>query len=621
MSALAARFELERSRLWGASACVVVLAHLGLAALLLLHFNWRQPALAGTADALDVEIASPSALLAGPSTAVAQLQQPARRAPPPQLAAFSTLNPIPQLQPIPQQQEEPQPLSVTPAQTASAMLAAAEASVVPIPDLTTVPVATLGQANVPPSPEQLWLAQVIARLQRYKSYPRSAVKRRRQDTVMLRFTVNHAGHILDSGVDSMRHYRVLENEAKKMLRLAAPLPALPQQLTADQIVVRVPINFALVSSKSSSGGTHCVKPADAGPAPAGATATLAQMQAYRRRLNQYIAAARSELDCLGGAGTADLADRDAAMGQVQRLVDRFNVQARAFQAKAAARALQAQRARQAAAAALLAQATRGYAACTPPTARSAATLTGDSAQAYRKQLLGYAAAVRVYLACVNQVQRTSVAQAGGVLTADQLTELGRTATQLANAAVLPFDQLAARFNSQLKRAQKQEALAGARERDIQGIHGAPEVFFPNSTWDTPAPLPAGNCFSIVRVGPTYQARLCKGTYVTEKFVHGVSQAPGGPPVSLGTVSVPPDLETAEMQNSHPTTIAYAIGRLRVSAAHLIMTINRKSDAPPGAQDNWDSIHFDLVLSADGRRLVGHCWTAQKRWDCQLPRHH
>ncbi|HEX4050068.1 MAG TPA: hypothetical protein VHY19_04230 [Steroidobacteraceae bacterium] len=37
------------------------------------------------------------------------------------------------------------------------------------------------------------------------------------------------------------------------------------------------------------------------------------------------------------------------------------------------------------------------------------------------------------------------------------------------------------------------------------------------------------------------------------------------------------------------------------------------------EDNWSCVYFDLVITSDGRRLVGQCRTAQKLWDCQLPR--
>ncbi|MGH8219338.1 MAG: hypothetical protein ACREUT_12375, partial [Steroidobacteraceae bacterium] len=97
------------------------------------------------------------------------------------VAAVHPVKPLPQLQPIAQQPELPQQPSVAPAASTSAMLAAAEASVLAVPDLT-VSGQTLGQPNAPPSPEEQWLARVIAQLERYKSRPRSAMKRHQQDT-------------------------------------------------------------------------------------------------------------------------------------------------------------------------------------------------------------------------------------------------------------------------------------------------------------------------------------------------------------------------------------------------------------------------------------------------------
>jgi hypothetical protein len=74
--------------------------------------------------------------------------------------------------------------------------------------------------------------------------------------------------------------------------------------------------------------------------------------------------------------------------------------------------------------------------------------------------------------------------------------------------------------------------------------------------------------------------------------------------------------------SHPQATLYTISALQVTAGtHVVFTVGRKSNAAPGARDNWTAIHFDLALSADGSHLVGQCWTEQKRWDCQLSRHH
>jgi protein TonB len=607
MSAITAPFNDERTRLWTSSACAALLAHLAVVALLLLHVDRQQPVLHGTAEALDVELAGPPASLVAPSAAVAPVQQPPPTPPrpQPQVAAVQPVKPLAQLQPIAQQPEPSQPLSGAPEAATSVMPAAAEASTQAVPDLA-VSASTLGQPNAPASPEQLWLAQVIARLERYKSYPRSAKKRDQQDTVTLQFTVNPAGQVMSSSVDSRYHYRVLEDEVREMLRLASPLPPLPKQLADSQIVWHVPMDFHLLAHKPPSVAASCAKPADLGAAPTGPEVTLAQLQAYRARLNEYVAAARSEFDCLGGGSEAT-----ALAAQLQGHVDRFNAQAQAFEAKAAAQALQAQQARQAAAARLAqAQATavRGYAACTPPSAPhrpSAAT------QAYRKELLGYEATVHVYVACIHQVQLA----AGSALTGAQRTVLARRAVQLANAAMLPFNQSVAVYNAQLEALQARER---ALERQRSNFRSATQFSLAEvtaaqafvNTWDTAAPLPAGDCIRITRSGRSYQAQLCKSRYAKPVLVSN-DHMPRGAVVGIGKPPTPMD---------DPQTTAYLVSDLQVIGTHLILTIDRKSNVASMGEDDWSSIHFDFTVSSDGRRLVGQCWTAQKRWDCQLPRH-
>ncbi len=624
MNAVTAGFEPERARLWAASALAVLLIHLSVAALLFRHIDWKQPILRGTADALDVELAPPSAPPASSATrsTVPQLpqeQQPVQPQPQPNVEAVSPVKPLPQMQPIAQQVAEPQPPTVTPADVAASAAAAAAASVLTAPDLTAF-TSSLGQPNAPSSPQEAWMNQVVGQLGRYKSYPRSAVKRRQQDTVTLEISVNRAGQVVYSRIDSRLHYKVLEDEVRKMLRLAAPFPAPPPQLT-EQGVVSVPVNFNLVTAKPSPAPASCVKPADPGSAPAGAAATLEQMRAYRGRLNQYLGASGSYLDCLGrGTDATALAARSTAVDQVHALVDRFNAQTRAFETA------QAQQVQQAAARLAQAQAAaaRAYAACTTPTAPrpAGADLTADTARSYRKQLVGYEAAVRTYLACVNQAQLASATQAGNALTTAQRAELGRTAVQLANAAVLPFDQLVEGFNAQLQHLQ-----ASARELAKQAVLARAQAFFPDSAWDTPAPLPSDNCIRIVRSGQIYEAQLCKSNYVKENM------GPQGIPVNhalAGIVIVGPQ-ESAESdfakhedgaRFTRPQATRYTISALQVTGGnHVVLTVDRKSNAAPGAQDDWRAIHFDLALSADGSHLVGQCWTEQKRWDCQLSRHH
>lgn len=255
---------------------------------------------------------------------------------------------------------------------------------------------------------------------------------------------------------------------------------------------------------------------------------------------------------------------------------------------------------------------------------------------------------------VHQVQLA----AGSALTAAQRPALAPPLVQLVNAAVLPFDQAVAVYNAQLQTLQAREraldVLAGrlldrqhSIEMELPGLASANELereaaaakAFVN-TWDTPAPLPAGNCIRIIRSGRTYRAELCKSSYTT-KVGHGPvvlskehDDNPGEAHLLANGDSVgfeapkfgleaSPDARVTKASSSNPETqtTSYIISDVQVIGTHLILTIDRKSNvASVNKDDDWSSVYYDMTLSADGRRLVGQCRTAQKLWDCQLSRH-
>ena len=406
----------------------------------------------------------------------------------------------------------------------------AEAGATPAP----VGLPGLGTSNLT---TQLWLSEVKARLQSYKEYPSSAIATMQQDTVMLRFSVDRAGQVTYSRIDSSHHYQALEQEVQKMLRLAAPLPTPPPQLPVKRMVVTVPVQFNLLF-KYCSGSTcrtvsgvdsakaaklklrvlptlpptlaSCVAPANPGPAPVGSAATLEQMRAYRERLDQYLAASGNQLACLSQVpGAVALAARNVLTQGLHRLVGDFNAQAQLFQSKAQAEALQAQQARQRQTQALAAQIN---AACTRPRVLPApGALTAGGARSFRRQLIGYQSAVRSYVACLRQADLAAAAPERA-LGDDQRAQLEQSALQLGNAAILSFNQLVGRFNTQVPRL-RQQALA-AREQTLAEAVVRGTAIFPSSTWDLPVPLPTDECIAIIEFGQTYHAQLCNPTYVT-----------------------------------------------------------------------------------------------------------
>ncbi len=683
MNAIAARWEPEQVRLWTGSVLAALLVHLVPAALLVLYIHWppRPPPLAGSPAALDVELASlPASTSPGASSAL-QTPAPSRQQQSPSerlaLAAASRLQPLAKVQPI-AQEAAPAPANVAPAFDAS----------------TTSAPAALSDPGTSNLTEQLWLSEVKARLESYKEYPSSATAAMQQDTVMLQFSVDQTGQVTYSQIDSSHHYQALEQEVQQMLRLAGRLPAPPPQLS-DDVVITVPVQFDLDfmpgllcggSACPTAHGAHgaakpvappaptlanCTAPASPGPAPAGSTATLEQMRAYRERLNQYVAAGGNQLACLSQVrGVSTLALRDTLTQQLHSMVDDFNAQASAFEAKAQAEALQAQRTRQQQAQALAVQA---YATCKLSTAPRApgSALAADSAPSYRRQLVGYQSAVRRYVACLRQADLAGRAPERG-LASDQRAELDRSAVQLGDAAIQSFNQLVTGFNAQVPRLRRQ-ALAAETQQNLAEAVVRAAAIFPNSTWSVPAPLPASECLHITLSGQTYYVRLCDPTYVTtvsglaqllksapkasdtldvqiqkittnaaadaiasdpamaeatqqeaiaalHGFPYGICPHPPCAPPILG-IAVAPEHGVQIQQGTAPPlqTISYSVSELQIAGRRLSLTISGKSENAAGGVD-LSAVHVDLVLSPDNQTLHGYCWTGQQRRACTLARH-
>jgi len=682
VSAIADRSEPEQLRLWAGSALGALLVHLIPAALLVLYIHWppRLPLPQGSPVALNVELAPlSSAVASSPQQAASQPQSrqaPATRS---QLAAVDPVRPLGEMHPLPQ--PEAAPSSAAPAADGEAVAAPAESS-------------DLGASGASDPDLQLWLDQIVARLASYKDYPSSALQQMQQDTVMLQFSVDPTGRVTYSQVDSPHHYQALEQEVQRMLRLVGTMPKPPPR--AAGMVVGVPVQFSLdfmpnllcgaAGCPSGHGAqsapkavapppptlSSCTAPASLGPAPAGATATLEQMRAYRERLNQYLAAGGSELACLSQVReTSTLALRDTLTRQLHSLVDGFNAAARVFEATAQARALQAQQARQRQTQALAA---RVYTACTaPPVSRLPGALTAAGAQAFRRQLIGYQSAVRRYVACLRQADLAAAAPERG-LAGDQRAQLAQTALQLGDAAILSFNQLAGRFNAQVPHL-RQQALAALTQQNLAEALVRGAAIFPSSIWDLPVPLPTGECVDITQSGQSYRAQLCNPTYLTsisdlsQQLKSSVNQPYLSPGQAMTKAAVDMDADIASglpaealqqeaiaAEHGFPAdanpkcatqycpppvlgiavttqagfagqvttgprqqAISYSVSELQVAGRHISMTISRRSDADTGG-DALSAIHLDLVLSPDNQTLYGYCWTGQQRRECTLSRH-
>ncbi len=110
----------------------------------------------------------------------------------------------------------------------------------PAPPVAAVP-AQAASSGPPPD----YLATILARLARYKLYPRAAQLAREEGTVHLRFTIARDGAVLRWSIIQGSGHERLDQAAEQMIERASPLPPLPPTLGGDRLEVTVPVRFAL----------------------------------------------------------------------------------------------------------------------------------------------------------------------------------------------------------------------------------------------------------------------------------------------------------------------------------------------------------------------------------------
>lgn len=94
-----------------------------------------------------------------------------------------------------------------------------------------------------PGLERDYFAQLSAWLERHKLYPSRAQRRGQEGTVYLRFVVDRKGKVLSYQIERTSGYALLDREVEKMIRRAAPMPAMPNELAQSRLELVVPVSF------------------------------------------------------------------------------------------------------------------------------------------------------------------------------------------------------------------------------------------------------------------------------------------------------------------------------------------------------------------------------------------
>ena len=92
---------------------------------------------------------------------------------------------------------------------------------------------------------QDYLARLRAWLERHKEYPRRARLRRLEGVVTLHLVIHASGKVLNAELAEGSGHASLDEAGLAMVAQAQPLPAMPESMDRDRLVLRVPVRFGL----------------------------------------------------------------------------------------------------------------------------------------------------------------------------------------------------------------------------------------------------------------------------------------------------------------------------------------------------------------------------------------
>ena len=247
MKALPAAYfeEDDRERLlrWGTAGVVALAAHIAVVAAALL-LNFSDASTTGGVPVVLIELsATPSAPQAAPN----------------ELAPGPDMTEAPKSKLQPKQPDEirevlpPAPdvatkISPPEKRHAAETLFAPQTTAAPhlAEPRKTLAAPAIGASNAQPDrTEASWLGLLVAHLQKFKRYPKTAVARREQGTVSLSFTMDRTGRVLKRSITKSSGFADIDQEALDMIQRAEPLPAFAPGMKQETRNFVLPIRFHL----------------------------------------------------------------------------------------------------------------------------------------------------------------------------------------------------------------------------------------------------------------------------------------------------------------------------------------------------------------------------------------
>lgn len=94
--------------------------------------------------------------------------------------------------------------------------------------------------------EDSWRSRINSRLNRFKRYPKDALRLKRQGVGQVRFTLDRQGHVLAVTLVSSAGLPSLDREIQALVKRASPLPTPPADAYVNGTVeLTLPIDFSL----------------------------------------------------------------------------------------------------------------------------------------------------------------------------------------------------------------------------------------------------------------------------------------------------------------------------------------------------------------------------------------
>jgi protein TonB len=236
---------------WGACFALALGIHAAGAAVLLARWNENSDAVAN-APVILIELATlpvapdtkPSELPPGPQQPEAQpepepvkpVEKPVEKTvelpPAPQAEPLAAVTPPPK--PVEKQVEKrPRHKHASLASAPSTAESKAERAAAPMP----------GAPSHNPAAVPNWKSQLVARLERYKSYPSQAQARGEQGVAQLAFSVDRSGGVHHARIVRSSGSSLLDEATLELVERAAPLPPPPPEISGAQIAIVVPIRY------------------------------------------------------------------------------------------------------------------------------------------------------------------------------------------------------------------------------------------------------------------------------------------------------------------------------------------------------------------------------------------